>query len=162
MIRFFFATAIIFTCSVFITAQDSTPKDVPPIFQASQPFTNLEEAKSTLDSFESNLRRNQKGKGAVGYIYVYGGLNSCADESRKIARILIRHILNEREYDSPRITIVEAGFRLEAAYDLFVLLPGSKPPEPTPTLNEKGIQILSDDEPRCNQLEDALVEKDGA
>ena len=133
-----------------------------PIFQASQPFISLEEAKPTLDSFESNLRRNQKGKGAIGYIYVYGGQSSCADESRKIARILIRHILNEREYDAPRITIVEAGFRLEAAFDLFVLLPGSKPPEPSPTLKEKDVEKLENDNPRCKQLNDALVEKDGA
>lgn len=159
MARFLFATMTVFALSVLAVAQNSATENTRSIFQASLPFVNLKEAQPKLDAFEKSLRSEPLAKG---YIYVYGGSNSCPDEAKKITRLLFEYILNEREIDPPRIVTVKAGFRSEATVDLFVLSPGGTEPEPTPTIDQKDIQMLEKDSPQCKELEDALLEKKGA
>lgn len=144
------ALALIIAVPQDHAAQDPRPmRDRDPVI-----FSSVQEAKPALDSLAEKLILDPK---AAAYILVYGGRRSCANETNIIARLFMDYIVNERKVDVLRIVMVDGGFRSETSFEFVTVLPGDPDPKPAPTVNEKDIEVLGKNHPKCPQYSDATI-----
>lgn len=116
---------------------------------------NCEEAKARLDNFAIQLQGEPTAKG---YIIFYGGKSYRTTiynrRTKRYVRLLprrgeakarmspwINYLTNSRGMESPRIELIDGGYREEPMMEFWIAPAGAKPPTPTPTLQAKEIKF---------------------
>jgi hypothetical protein len=150
MFRFVSAALLSFAFLLAAVAQEPAPQSRP--VPASYTFINLKEAKSALEAFARRLDLEPQ---ASGYIIVYGGRRSCANEQKNLGRLLLEYASGERRIDAQRLVTVEGGFRDETAFELIIVAPGEAEPKATPAVDRKDVEILQGGHPQCKEIYDA-------
>ncbi len=91
--------------------------------------------RSRLDAFAQDISKHP---GFHGYFYNYGDR---VDGDRQMAarRRLFASHYQARNFDKSRVTIVDAGYREEIHTDVWLVPPGVKPPDATPTVDSSFI-----------------------
>lgn len=98
---------------------------------------NYSELSARLDGFIMELNNNPA---ANGYIIIYAGRSGGFREMERAIRS-VKNVFRFRKFDINRITIIRGGFRDADTFDSWILLPGVEPPKPTPTVDNKFIDV---------------------
>jgi hypothetical protein len=102
--------------------------------------TNMSDEKGSLGEFAAALLEDPM---AMGYILSYAGRRARAGEAQSRGERAKSYLVKERGFEEARIVIVDGGHREEAAVELFIVPSGSTPPEVSPTVEPKDVQVIA-------------------
>ncbi len=76
----------------------------------------------------------------MGYIYVYAGSASPAGETDKNIKLIRKYLVMQRGIDTNRLVIADGGFRETSQVQSVLVLPGTEPPKPSPSVVARPVQ----------------------
>jgi hypothetical protein len=92
----------------------------------------LDDEKAQLANFAGELENESTSRG---YLVCYGGRRNAANEARRRCERARKYLADTSGVAADRLVMVDAGFREEPTVELWVVPPGAKPPESTPTVD---------------------------
>lgn len=102
-----------------------------------------EDEKARLDNFAIQIK-NQSG--TVGYIIVYAGRRARAGEAHAHANRAKEYLEGHRKMAVGQVIAVDGGHREDFTIELFVGPADAAPPERTPTVQTREVQLIYDQE----------------
>jgi hypothetical protein len=112
------------------TVQASQAQSGPSRFDEF-PVTTFDDVKARLDNFAIQLQNTPGGRG---YIIVYGGRESRADQADRLGARAEGYLTGARGIEAGRLTVIKGGRREREMFELWLVPTGATPPQPTPTL----------------------------
>jgi hypothetical protein len=91
----------------------------------------FDDDKARFDNLAIEL---QSAPDSQGYIIIYSGRTSRANQAEMLGKRSMDYLVNQRGVDARRITIVNGGYRETDFIEIWICPPGAKTPQPTPTV----------------------------
>ena len=92
---------------------------------------SYDDQKARLDNLAVELQNDPS---TTAYIIAYGGRASRMGEANRLGARARDYLVTQRGINSPRITVLNGGFREEDCVELWIVPSGATPPQPSPTV----------------------------
>jgi hypothetical protein len=92
---------------------------------------SYDDQKARLDNLAVELQNDPS---TTAYIIAYGGRASRMGEANRLGERARDYLVTNRGINSPRITVLNGGFREEDCVELWIVPSGATPPQPSPTV----------------------------
>lgn len=92
---------------------------------------SYDDQKARLDNLAVELQNDPS---TAAYIIAYGGRSSRVGEANRLGARARDYLVTERGINTPRITVLNGGFREEDCVELWIVPSGATPPQPIPTV----------------------------
>ena len=103
-------------------------------------YVEFEDEKARLDNFAIQILNT--GPESNGHVIVYAGRKATVAEAQLRANRIKDYLLNVREIDPKRLTVVDGGHQEEFMVELYIVPAGAAPPEPSPTVEAKDVELI--------------------
>lgn len=110
----------------------------PPRFDEYEELSQAQE-KPRLDNFVIALKDQ---KGGTGYIISYGGKRARVGEALDRAQRARNYLIKVRHFPPGQLKAIDGGYREKASVELYLMPSGDCPPEATPTIDSRDVQIV--------------------
>src|SRR2546430_7133731 len=121
--------------STTVVGKVLTPVECRPFDQF--PSIAFDDTKARLDNLAIEL---QNSPDMTAYIIIYAGRTSRAGQADMLGRRTMDYLTTTRGVDARRIVIINDGYRDSCFIEVWICLTGSKPPQPTPTVQPGDVQ----------------------
>ena len=101
-----------------------------------QPF---EDEKARLDNLAIQISLDPELKG---HVIVYAGQKATVAQAQIHANRIKNYLVSVRELDPKRVSVVDGGYREDFTVQLYVIPSVVGPPEPTPTVEAKDVELV--------------------
>ena len=101
-----------------------------------------------LDNFAIQL---QNAPDHRAYLVVYAGRQAVVAEAQLRGNRARDYLVNVREIESSRVTVIDGGHHEDLAVQLWFLPPGINPPEPYPTVKAEDAEVIYEKPKRRRQ-----------
>jgi hypothetical protein len=101
--------------------------------------------KARLDNFAIQIQNSPE---TNAHVIVYAGQKAVAAEAQLRGERIKNYLINVRELDPKRVTVVDGGHMNSLTVQLYVLPDGVTPPEPDPTVKPEDVQIIFEKQKR--------------
>jgi hypothetical protein len=140
---YFLAIVTLAALSITTQAQQPCPGDTPCIdgilrFAEYGDISPRDES-YVLDSLAAQYRKEP---GSMIYLLIYAGQKACVNEANKRAIRARKYLVRKHGIPATRIASKDGGFRVDASTQVWLLPEKSTPPEPYPTLERAGVQLI--------------------
>ncbi|HEU4508432.1 MAG TPA: hypothetical protein VFR78_09365 [Pyrinomonadaceae bacterium] len=108
--------------------------------------TSFEQDKPRLDRFAKAIKLNSS---ADAYIIAYGGLVSYKNEARIRLRCIRKYLTTTHRISASRLKLIDGGYRVEKAVQLFLVEPGESVPTAFPIVNREAVRITRAPKKKC-------------
>ena len=128
-------------CRQRAQASTSIVLKIPPPVEC-KPFDQFQsiafdDDKARFDNLAIEL---QNAPDSQAYIFIYAGRSSRRGQADLLGTRTSDYLVNQRGVDAGRFTIINGGYRETDYFDIWVCPPGTRPPQPTPTVQPGGVQ----------------------
>ncbi|HYE64392.1 MAG TPA: hypothetical protein VD966_02345 [Pyrinomonadaceae bacterium] len=119
------------------SAQASTNVIAPPLPPVGPrkfdefPSLAFDDLKARLDNLAIQLQNEPN---AQGYIIVYSGRASRANQANRLGARARDYLVNQRGLNPSRLVIINGGYREIDTFEVWVVPQGAQPPQPSPTV----------------------------
>jgi hypothetical protein len=108
------------------------------LFEIYQKSDEIKRGKEELDGLILQLKAEPQ---SDLWLLSYGGKRACIGEARQRVEVVKRYLVNGG-ISPRRIVTVDAGFMMEWAVELWLVIHDTLGPEPRPTLNQAAVQFI--------------------